>query len=292
MTLIPGDGTGPELTAAARRVLDATGVELEWSEHDIGLPAYRETGDPLPRWVVESIRRDGVALKGPVSTPKTGEFRSVNIELRRSLDLFAQVRPCKSFVGAFSPFPAVDVVVVREASEDLYAGIEYEGGSEDAEELVRWLAAHDHASVRPGAAIAVKPISDWASRRIFRFAFEYARAHGRRRVTAVHKATVMKHTDGIFVHAARELAGEYPDLVVDDISVDTLCLHLVRKPESSTSSWLPTSTPTSSPTLPPVWSAGWGSRPEATTATRSPSSRRRTARLRDMPAGASRIRSR
>ncbi len=231
MTLIPGDGTGPELTAATRRVLDATGVELEWSEHDIGLPTYRETGDPLPASVLESIRRDGVALKGPVSTPKTGEFRSVNIELRRSLDLFAQVRPCKSFVGAFSPFPAVDVVVVREASEDLYAGIEYEGGSEDAEELVRWLAAHDHASVRPGAAIAVKPISEWASRRIFRFAFEYARAHGRRRVTAVHKATVMKHTDGIFVHAARELAGEYPDLVVDDISVDTLCLHLVRKPE-------------------------------------------------------------
>jgi isocitrate dehydrogenase (NAD+) len=231
VTLIPGDGTGPELTAASRRVLDASGAALSWDVHDVGTKAYEREGSALPDTVLDAIRRNGVALKGPVATPPGAAFRSVNIELRRALDLYAQVRPCKLFPGAPTPVDALDVLVIRETTEDLYAGVEYAAGAPETTELIGWLAAHGQASVRPESGISIKPISEWSTRRIFRFAFEYARAHGRRRVTAVHKAAVMKHTDGLFLGVARDVANEYSDLAFDDQAVDTLALKLVRRPE-------------------------------------------------------------
>jgi isocitrate dehydrogenase (NAD+) len=230
VTLIPGDGTGPELTAAACRVLDASGASLSWDVRHVGAQAYEREGSALPDAVLESIRTNGVALKGPVATPPGAAFRSVNIELRRALDLYAQVRPCRRFEGAPSPVEALDVLVIRETTEDLYAGVEYAAGAPETAELIGWLSSHGHAWLRPESAISVKPISEWSTRRIFRFAFEYARSHRRRRVTAVHKAAVMKHTDGLFRDVARDVARDYPDLEFDDRAVDTLALQFVRRP--------------------------------------------------------------
>jgi isocitrate dehydrogenase (NAD+) len=231
VTLIPGDGTGPELTAATVRVLEATGLSFDWEVQHVGaaLPA-RQAADVVPDALLGSVRETGVALKGPVSTPAGSGSRSVNIALRRSLDLFAQVRPCRSFPGVLRAEPNVDLIVMRETTEDLYAGIEYERGSADAHALVDWLAAHSHPGVAPDSALSIKPISEQASRRVFDFAFAYARAHGRRKVTAVHKATVMKFTDGLFLRTAREVAEANPDIEFDEYTVDSLCLALVRRP--------------------------------------------------------------
>lgn len=231
VVLIPGDGTGPELTAAARRVLDASGATLAWEVHHVGARAFEREGTALPESVLAAIRRTGVALKGPVATPPGAAFRSVNIELRRSLDLYAQVRPCRRFPGAPTHVEALDVLVIRETTEDLYAGVEYAAGAPETRELIAWFACHGHASMRSDSGISVKPISEWSTRRIFRFAFDYARSHGRRRVTAVHKATVMKYTDGLFRDVARDVAREHPDIAFDDLAVDTLALQLVRRPE-------------------------------------------------------------
>ncbi len=231
VTLIPGDGTGPELTSAARRVLDASGAELTWDVRDVGARAFEREGTALPDSVLEAVRANGVALKGPVATPPGAPFRSVNIALRRALDLYAQVRPCRLFEGAPTVVAALDVLVIRETTEDLYAGVEYEADAPETAELIAWLGEHGHSWLRPESAISVKPISEWSTRRIFRFAFDYARAHGRRRVTAVHKAAVMKHTDGLFVDVARDVAGDYPDIEFDDRAVDTLALQFVRRPE-------------------------------------------------------------
>jgi isocitrate dehydrogenase (NAD+) len=229
ITLIPGDGIGPEVIAAARRVLDAAAAAVEWEVHDVGAPALERTGEVLPDAVLESIVANGVALKGPVSTPAGTGFRSVNIALRRSLDLYAQVRPCRSFGGVPSRFDDVDLVVIRETTEDLYAGIEFERGSDAALALIDWLGAYGH-DVDRQAGISLKPLSEPAARRIFRFAFDYARTNGRLKVTAVHKATVMKHTDGLFLRAAREVADENPDLEFEDRLVDNLVAELVRRP--------------------------------------------------------------
>jgi isocitrate dehydrogenase (NAD+) len=231
VTLIPGDGTGPELTAAARRVLDASGAALSWDVRQVGAEAYDREGNALPDAVLDAIRANGVALKGPVATPPDAAFRSVNIGLRRALDLYAQVRPCRRFEGVPTLVEALDVLVIRETTEDLYAGVEYAAGAPETTELIGWIAEHGHAFVRPESAISIKPISEWSTRRIFRFAFEYARSHGRRRVTAVHKAAVMKHTDGLFRDVARDVAKDFPDIEFDDRAVDTLALQFVRRPE-------------------------------------------------------------
>jgi isocitrate dehydrogenase (NAD+) len=231
VTLIPGDGTGPELTEATRRVLEATGVDIEWDVQQAGVDVMDEHGgNPLPEEVLDAIRETGVALKGPITTPVGGGFRSVNVSLRKSLDLYAQVRPCKTYPGVRSRFEDIDLIVVRENTEDLYAGVEYEQGSDDARELIEWIESKG-ASVRGDSGISIKPISIAGTRRIVEFAFDYARRNGRRKVTAVHKANIMKFSDGLYLRVAREVAAENPDVQFDDRIVDNMCMQLVQRPE-------------------------------------------------------------
>jgi isocitrate dehydrogenase (NAD+) len=232
VTLIPGDGTGPELTEATRRVLEATGVEFEWDLQQAGAEVMAQYGgNPLPDETLDAIRQTRVALKGPITTPVGGGFRSVNVGLRKELDLFAQVRPCKTYPGVRTRFENVDLIVVRENTEDLYAGIEYEQGTPDAEELISWIESKGGKLRHRDAGISIKPISITGSRRIFEFAFDYARRNGRRKVTAVHKANIMKFSDGLWLHVAREVAAENPDLEFDDRIVDNMCMQLVQRPE-------------------------------------------------------------
>jgi isocitrate dehydrogenase (NAD+) len=232
VVLIPGDGTGPELTEATRRVLEATGVDFDWQIEHAGTDVMDEHGgNPLPDEVLDAIRETGVALKGPITTPVGGGFRSVNVGLRKALDLFAQVRPCKSYEGVRSRFDDVDLVIVRENTEDLYAGIEYEQGTPEAEELIDWIEAKGGRLRHRDAGISIKPISVTGTRRIVQFAFDYARANGRKKVTAVHKANIMKFSDGLYLRVAREVAAENPDVQFDDRIVDNMCMQLVQRPE-------------------------------------------------------------
>jgi isocitrate dehydrogenase (NAD+) len=232
VTLIPGDGTGPELTEATRRVVEATGVEFDWDVQHAGTDVMEEHGgNPLPAHVLDSIRANGVALKGPITTPVGGGFRSVNVGLRKSLDLYAQVRPCKSYEGVRSRFDDVDLIIVRENTEDLYAGIEFEEGTPDAQELIGWIESKGGKLRWRDAGISIKPISVTGTRRIFEFAFGYARRNGRRKVTAVHKANIMKFTDGLWLRVAREVAEENTDIEFDDRIVDNMCMQLVQRPE-------------------------------------------------------------
>ncbi len=231
VTLIPGDGTGPEIAEATRRVIDATGVEIEWDVQEAGADVMdRHGGNPLPDHVLDSIRRNGVAIKGPITTPVGTGFRSVNVSLRKTLDLYGQVRPCKSYPGVRSRYEDVDLVLVRENTEDLYAGIEFEEGSEDALELIEWLAARGH-TVRPDSGISIKPLSVSGTRRIVEFAFDYARRNGRRKVTAVHKANIMKFSDGLYLRVAQQVANENTDIEFDERIVDNLSMQLVQRPE-------------------------------------------------------------
>jgi isocitrate dehydrogenase (NAD+) len=231
VTLIPGDGTGPELAEATRRVLDASGVELDWDIQQAGSDVMdQHGGNPLPDHVVEAIKDCGVALKGPITTPVGGGFRSVNVALRKGLDLYAQVRPCKSYPGVRSRYENVDLVIVREATEDLYAGIEYEVGSDEARELTEWIRAHG-GTLRDEAGISIKPISVEGTRRVHEFAFDYARRLGRRKVTTVHKANIMKFSDGLWLQVAHEVAEQNPDIEFEDRIVDNLCMQLVQRPE-------------------------------------------------------------
>jgi isocitrate dehydrogenase (NAD+) len=232
VTLIPGDGTGPELTEATRRVLEATGVEFDWDVHHAGTDVMEENGgNPLPQETLDSIRENGVALKGPITTPVGGGFRSVNVGLRKELDMYAQVRPCKSYEGVRTRFDDVDLIIVRENTEDLYAGIEYEQGSPDAEELIAWIKSKGGSLRWSDAGISIKPISVTGTRRIFEFAFDYARRNGRRKITAVHKANIMKFSDGLWLRVAREVAAENADIEFDDRIVDNMCMQLVQRPE-------------------------------------------------------------
>jgi len=232
VVLIPGDGTGPELTEATRRVLEATGVELEWDVREAGADVMeKHGGNPLPPEVLDAIRESGVALKGPITTPVGGGFRSVNVALRKELDMYAQVRPCKSYPGVRSRFADVDLIIVRENTEDLYAGIEYEQGTPEATELIEWIEGHGGRLRHNDAGISIKPISVTGTRRIFEFAFDYARSNGRRKVTAVHKANIMKFTDGLWLQVAREVAAENVDVEFDDRIVDNMCMQLVQRPE-------------------------------------------------------------
>jgi isocitrate dehydrogenase (NAD+) len=231
VTLIPGDGTGPELTEATRRVLEATGVEFDWDVREAGSDVMdRHGGNPLPDDVLEAIKENGVALKGPITTPVGGGFRSVNVALRKGLDLYGQVRPCKSYPGVRSRYEDVDLVIVRETTEDLYAGIEYEVGSDDARELTEWIRARNGV-LRDEAGISVKPTSVAGTRRVVQFAFDYARRLGRRKVTSVHKANIMKFTDGLWLEISREVAEQNSDIEFEDRIVDNLCMQLVQRPE-------------------------------------------------------------
>ncbi len=232
VTFIPGDGTGPEIAEATRRVLDATGVEFDWDVQEAGADVMdRYGGNPLPDHVLESIKRNGVAIKGPITTPIGTGFRSVNVALRKSLDLYGQVRPCKSYPGVRSRYDTVDLVVIRENTEDLYAGIELEEGTDEALELIEWVARHGLGEIREDSGLSLKPISVTGARRIVEFAFDYARKHSRRKVTAVHKANIMKFTDGLYLRVAREVAAENEDLEFEDKIVDNLSMQLVQRPE-------------------------------------------------------------
>ena len=232
VVLIPGDGTGPELTEATRRVLEATGAEFEWDVREAGADVMQKHGgNPLPPDVLDAIRETRVALKGPITTPVGGGFRSVNVALRKELDLFGQVRPCKSYPGVRSRFEDIDLVIVRENTEDLYAGIEYEQGTPEAAELIEWIKERGGKLRHDDAGISIKPISVTGTRRIFEFAFDYARRNGRKKVTAVHKANIMKFTDGLWLRVAREVAEGYSDIEFEDRIVDNMCMQLVQKPE-------------------------------------------------------------
>ncbi|HEX7714476.1 MAG TPA: isocitrate/isopropylmalate family dehydrogenase, partial [Bacillota bacterium] len=228
ITLIPGDGTGPELTAAARRVIEATGVKIDWEIHDAGIDVLDKYGTPLPEHVLESIRRNKVALKGPITTPIGTGFRSVNVALRHALDLYACVRPCKSYPGVRSRYQDIDLVIVRENSEDLYAGIEFDLGTPEAGQIISMAGG----KIKADAAISIKPLSVSGCRRIIKYAFEYAVRNGRRKVTAIAKANIMKFTDGLFYRVGREVAKEYEGRIAyEEVLVDAMCMQLVQRPE-------------------------------------------------------------
>tara|TARA_B100001971_G_C18223010_1_gene558451 strand:- start:784 stop:1872 length:1089 start_codon:yes stop_codon:yes gene_type:complete len=231
ITLIPGDGIGPELTEATKRVLKATGVAISWDVVHAGASVQEKYGTPLPTHVLESIRKNKVALKGPVTTPVGSGFRSVNVALRKELELYACLRPCKSYSGVPTAYKDVDIVVVRENTEDLYAGIEFEKGAPQAAELIKLLAKTHGVAVRADSGFSIKPISETGSRCIARFAFSYTRANKRSKVTAVHKANIMKFSDGLFLSVAREVAREYPDIEFEDRIVDNMTMQLVKKPQ-------------------------------------------------------------
>ncbi|MGB2695013.1 MAG: isocitrate/isopropylmalate dehydrogenase family protein [Dehalococcoidia bacterium] len=231
ITLIPGDGTGPEIAEATRRVLEATGVPIEWDVQDAGIDVMEREGTPLPERVLESIRRNKIAIKGPVTTPVGTGFRSVNVALRKSLNLYACVRPCKTYQGVRTRYEGVDIVIVRENTEDLYAGVEFEKGSEWVPKLSDITEASGQGRLRDDAGVSLKPISEFGSRRIVTYAFEYARANKRKAVTAIHKANIMKYSDGLFLAVARDVAKQYPDIEFWDVIVDNLCMQLVQRPE-------------------------------------------------------------
>jgi isocitrate dehydrogenase (NAD+) len=231
VTFIPGDGIGPEVAEATRRVLEATGVKFQWDTVIIGSQAQDKFGTPLPDQALQSIRKNKVALKGPVTTPIGTGFRSVNVALRQALDLYACLRPYKVYPGVKTPFKGVDIVVVRENTEDLYAGIEFAKGDSETRKLLDLVLEATGKELKKDSAVSLKVISQTASRRIAKFAFEYARQNGRKKVTAVHKANILKFSDGLFLDTAREVAGEYNDIEFSDMLVDAICMELVKKPQ-------------------------------------------------------------
>jgi isocitrate dehydrogenase (NAD+) len=231
VTFIPGDGIGPEVAEATQRVLEATEVEFQWDTVIIGSQAQDKFGTPLPDHALQSIRRNKVALKGPVTTPVGSGFRSVNVALRQTLDLYACLRPYKVYPGMNTPFKDVDIVVVRENTEDLYAGIEFARDDSGTKQLLEFVFDATGEKIRKDSAVSLKVISQTASRRIVKFAFEYARQNGRKRVTAVHKANILKFSDGLFLDTAREVAEGYSDIEFSDMLLDTTCMELVRKPQ-------------------------------------------------------------
>src|SRR3989338_7113303 len=232
VTLIPGDGIGPEVSLATQRCVEATGVAIEWETVQAGSEVMEKKGTPLPEEVLLSIRRNKVAIKGPVTTPVGSGFRSVNVALRKELDLYACLRPCKLYPGITSLFKAINLILVRENTEDLYAGIEFSEGTAEARTLVQTIKELDpKAKFHPDPAISIKPISKMATERVVRFAFETAIKEKRRKVTAVHKANIMKCSDGLFLRTAREVAKDYEGKILfEDRIVDNMCMQLVQKP--------------------------------------------------------------
>ena len=232
ITLIPGDGTGPEITEATRRVLEATGVPIQWDTQHAGIDVFENEGTPLPDRVLESIKTNKVAIKGPITTPVGKGFRSVNVTLRQTLDLYCCLRPCKTFTGTRTRYENIDLIIVRENTEDLYAGIEFQKDSEDVREIIGLIHKLSGKRIRPDSGVSIKPISVYATERIVRFACNYARKNKRKKVTAVHKANIMKFSDGLFLETAWRVAEkEYPDIEFEDKIVDNMCMQLVQKPE-------------------------------------------------------------
>ena len=231
VTLIPGDGIGPEISEATKRVIEATGVAIKWDIQEAGIDVFEKEGTPLPQRVIDSIKKNKVALKGPITTPVGTGFRSVNVRLRQVLDLYCCLRPCKTFKGTRTRYEDIDLVIIRENTEDLYAGIEFKKGSADAKKIIDLINELTGKIIRPDSGISIKPISVYATERIVRFAFEYSRKNKRKKVTAVHKANIMKYSDGLFLEPARNVAKTYPDIEFEDRIVDNMCMQLVQKPE-------------------------------------------------------------
>jgi isocitrate dehydrogenase (NAD+) len=231
VTLVTGDGIGPEIAEAARRCIDATGAEINWIMAEAGTDVMERLGTPLPDETVEAIKKTGVALKAPITTPVGTGFRSINVHLRQTLDLYACLRPCKSYKGVRSRYSDIDLVLVRENTEDCYAGVEFQRGKDDTAELISWINNHSEKKVRLNSGITIKPISVEATERIVRFAFDYARAMGRKKVTSVHKANIMKFSDGLWLDISRQVAQKHPDIEFEDRIVDNMCMQLIQKPE-------------------------------------------------------------
>ncbi|HNX68380.1 MAG TPA: isocitrate/isopropylmalate dehydrogenase family protein [Candidatus Omnitrophota bacterium] len=231
VTLIPGDGVGPELAEATKACLEATGVKFDWDVQTAGVDVMAQEGTPLPDRVIASIRKNKIAIKAPITTPVGTGFRSVNVALRKELDLYACLRPCKSYDGVRSRYKNIDLVIVRENTEDLYAGIEFQKGTPGATALITEIEKLSQRKIRPDSGVSIKPISVTGTERIVRFAFEYARQYKRKKVTAVHKANIMKFSDGLFLEVAREVAKKYPNIEFEDRIVDNMCMQLVQKPE-------------------------------------------------------------
>ncbi|MEX2188377.1 MAG: isocitrate/isopropylmalate family dehydrogenase [Pirellulales bacterium] len=237
VTLITGDGTGPELAEAARRCIDATGVAIKWDVQEAGVDVMARTGTPIPDSTIASIRRTKCALKAPITTPVGTGFRSINVYLRQELGLFACIRPCKQYKGVrtyYSNVP-VDIVIVRENTEDLYAGVEFEAGKPETAKIIETINTlspdRKIKSSPEQTGVSIKPISVAGSERIIRCAFDYAKKHGRKKVTAVHKANIMKYTDGLYLATATRVAKEYPEIEFEERIVDNMCMQLVQKPE-------------------------------------------------------------
>lgn len=232
ISLIPGDGIGPDVSTAARRCIDATGVKIDWEVVEAGADVIEKYGTPLPQGTLDSIKKNKVALKGPLTTPIGTGFRSVNVAIRKELDLYACLRPCKSYKGVRSRYENIDLVVVRENTEDLYAGIEFEEGKSETKELISNIEKLSKKSIRPDSGISIKPISISGTKRIIKFAFDYAVKNNRKKVTAITKANIMKYTDGLFYAAAREVAKEYEGKIeYEERLIDNMCMQLVQKPE-------------------------------------------------------------
>lgn len=233
ITLIPGDGIGPEVSLAARRCIDATGVDIKWEEFMAGEQAIKKFGTPLPDDVIASVKKNKIAIKGPIVTPIGTGFRSVNVQLRHALDLYACLRPAKSMEGVASPYKNIDLVIVRENTEDLYMGIEFQQGTAEAAKVIDMINSMSPKKIKSDSGISIKPISISGTRRIVKFAFEYALKNGRKKVTAVHKANIMKHTDGLFLATAREVAAEYAGKIeFNDAIVDNLSMQLATRPQN------------------------------------------------------------
>jgi len=231
VTLIPGDGIGPELAEVTKKCLEATGVSFNWDIQHAGVDIMEKTGTPLPDSVVASIRKNKVAIKSPITTPVGTGFRSVNVALRKELDLYACIRPCKTYEGVRSRYKNIDLVIFRENTEDLYAGIEFQKGTKDAAEVIEVCSRLSKKDIRADSGVSIKPISVFGSERIVRAAFEYARKNNRKKVTAVHKANIMKFSDGLFLEVARNVAKNYTDIEFEDRIVDAMSMQLVQFPE-------------------------------------------------------------
>src|SRR4030042_1795648 len=229
--LVTGDGSGPETAQAPRTCIDATGAGINWEIAEAGTEVMERLGTPLPDATVESIKKTKVALKAPITTPVGTGFRSINVHLRQSLELYACLRPCKSYKGVRSRYTDIDLVIVRENTEDLYAGIEFQKGKDDTIELINWINKHSSRKITADSGISIKPISVKARERIVRFAFEYARKYNRKKVTSVHKANIMKYTDGLWLETSRQVAKNYADIEFEDRIVDNMCMQLIQKPE-------------------------------------------------------------
>jgi isocitrate dehydrogenase (NAD+) len=234
VTLILGDGTGPELARVSRDVIDATGVKIQWDEQEAGVDCLEKYGTPLPESLNASIRRTKIALKAPITTPVGKGFRSVNVQLRQAFGLYACLRPCKSYPGVRSRYTNIDLVIVRENTEDLYAGIEFQRGTESLRKVygcINEASSRKIATSPETTGLSIKPISVEGTERIHHFAFKYARTHGRKKVTTVHKANIMKFSDGLWLEVARDVARKYPDIEFEDRIVDNMCMQLIQKPE-------------------------------------------------------------